>query len=338
MALVGAVVAVIAGEGGAAASAPAAGAPAKAPPPSAAPNQRRAKDRFPASAGMTDRRTSSHTPSSTRSSRSARRRATSARRRPPAARRHAAGAPPRRRERHRSLAHLGLRPAWPHRRRRRRRRHRQRRRPRRAAGRPAPPPTQVKALYHDVEFEEVPLDGMRATIARRLVEAKQTIPHFYLTADVTMDALLKIREEANAGAPKGAAYKLSVNDFVIKALALALAARARRERGLGGRPHPALQAFRRRRRGRDRRRPDHAGDPHRRSQIAVRDLQRDEGPRRARQGEEAQARRISGRLVGDLQSRHVRRARVLGDHQPAARDHPCGRRRAAPPGRGGRRR
>jgi pyruvate dehydrogenase E2 component (dihydrolipoamide acetyltransferase) len=83
---------------------------------------------------------------------------------------------------------------------------------------------QVKALYQGVEFEEVPLDGMRATIARRLVEAKQTIPHFYLTADVTVDALLNIREEANAGAPKGGegAYKLSVNDFVIKALALAL--------------------------------------------------------------------------------------------------------------------
>src|SRR5436305_12039821 len=62
---------------------------------------------------------------------------------------------------------------------------------------------------------------MHSTIARRLVEAKQTIPHFYLVADVTMDALLKIREEANSGAPKDS-YKLSVNDFVIKALALAL--------------------------------------------------------------------------------------------------------------------
>jgi pyruvate dehydrogenase E2 component (dihydrolipoamide acetyltransferase) len=80
---------------------------------------------------------------------------------------------------------------------------------------------QVLALYQGVEFEEVPLDGMRATIARRLVEAKQTIPHFYLVTDVTMDALLKIREEANAGALKDS-YKLSVNDFVIKALALAL--------------------------------------------------------------------------------------------------------------------
>jgi pyruvate dehydrogenase E2 component (dihydrolipoamide acetyltransferase) len=84
---------------------------------------------------------------------------------------------------------------------------------------------QVKALYQGVAFEELPLDGMRRTIATRLVEAKQTIPHFYLTADVTMDALIRLREEANAGAPKAgeaAAYKLSVNDFVIKALALAL--------------------------------------------------------------------------------------------------------------------
>ncbi|MEA2980838.1 MAG: hypothetical protein QOF09_2661 [Alphaproteobacteria bacterium] len=102
-------------------------------------------------------------------------------------------------------------------------------------GRAAPQPAgasaaqvskQVLALYQVVEFEEVPLDGMRATIARRLVEAKQTIPHFYLVGDVAMDALLKIREEANAGAPKSkagdTAYKLSVNDFVIKALALAL--------------------------------------------------------------------------------------------------------------------
>ncbi len=86
-------------------------------------------------------------------------------------------------------------------------------------------PAQVKALYQGVDHEEVPLNGMRKTIAARLTEAKQTIPHFYLTMDVELDALLKLREEANAGAPKKgdeAAYKLSVNDFVIKALALAL--------------------------------------------------------------------------------------------------------------------
>jgi pyruvate dehydrogenase E2 component (dihydrolipoamide acetyltransferase) len=100
--------------------------------------------------------------------------------------------------------------------------------PRPAAAAPATGASadQVKALYQGVAYEEIPLDGMRATIARRLVEAKQTVPHFYLTADVTVDALLALREEANAGAPKGkdgeAAYRLSLNDFVIKALALAL--------------------------------------------------------------------------------------------------------------------
>ena len=86
-------------------------------------------------------------------------------------------------------------------------------------------PTQVKALYQGIDYEEVPLDGMRKAIAARLTEAKQTIPHFYLTMDVDLDTLLKLREEANAGAPKKgdeAAYKLSVNDFVIKGLALAL--------------------------------------------------------------------------------------------------------------------
>ena len=85
---------------------------------------------------------------------------------------------------------------------------------------------QIKALYRDVPFEEVPLDGMRRTIATRLVQATQTIPHFYLTADIEIGALIKLREQANAAAPKDAdgnpAFKLSVNDFVIKAWAAAL--------------------------------------------------------------------------------------------------------------------
>ncbi|MDI1347517.1 MAG: 2-oxo acid dehydrogenase subunit E2, partial [Pseudolabrys sp.] len=70
------------------------------------------------------------------------------------------------------------------------------------------------------------LDGMRATIAKRLVEAKQTIPHFYLTADIEIGRLMAMREEANAAAPKdkdgNAAFKLSLNDFIIKAWAAAL--------------------------------------------------------------------------------------------------------------------
>jgi len=84
----------------------------------------------------------------------------------------------------------------------------------------------VKALYPAGSYEEVPLDSMRRTIAARLIEAKQTIPHFYLTTDVSIERLLQVREETNAVAPGAAqgtpAFKLSVNDFVIKALALAL--------------------------------------------------------------------------------------------------------------------
>jgi pyruvate dehydrogenase E2 component (dihydrolipoamide acetyltransferase) len=85
---------------------------------------------------------------------------------------------------------------------------------------------QIKALYRDVPYTEVPLDGMRKTIATRLQVAKQTIPHFYLTADVAIGRLLKLREDANAAAPKDGdgspAFKLSVNDLVVKAWAAAL--------------------------------------------------------------------------------------------------------------------
>jgi pyruvate dehydrogenase E2 component (dihydrolipoamide acetyltransferase) len=85
---------------------------------------------------------------------------------------------------------------------------------------------QVKALYAPDSYEEVRLDAMRSTIAARLTQAIQTIPHFYLTADVEIDRLIKLREEANTGAPKdkdgNPAFKLSLNDFIIRALALAL--------------------------------------------------------------------------------------------------------------------
>ena len=85
---------------------------------------------------------------------------------------------------------------------------------------------QVRAIYRDTPYEEVPLDSMRRTIATRLVQAKQTIPHFYLTIDVDLGQLLKLREDANAAAPQDKdgkpAFKISVNDFVIKAWAAAL--------------------------------------------------------------------------------------------------------------------
>jgi pyruvate dehydrogenase E2 component (dihydrolipoyllysine-residue acetyltransferase) len=99
-----------------------------------------------------------------------------------------------------------------------------------AAGTPlaiqAPSDDKIRALFEPGSYEVVPHDNMRKIIARRLTEAKLTIPHFYLTLDCTIDKLLAAREEINAAAPKDKegkpAYKLSVNDFVIKALALAM--------------------------------------------------------------------------------------------------------------------
>ncbi|WP_409558557.1 pyruvate dehydrogenase complex dihydrolipoamide acetyltransferase [Brucella sp.] len=87
----------------------------------------------------------------------------------------------------------------------------------------------ILKLFEEGTYEIVPHDGMRKTIARRLVESKQTVPHFYLTIDCELDALLALRSQINSAAPltkteKGEvpAYKLSVNDLVIKAVALAL--------------------------------------------------------------------------------------------------------------------
>jgi pyruvate dehydrogenase E2 component (dihydrolipoamide acetyltransferase) len=84
----------------------------------------------------------------------------------------------------------------------------------------------VKALYRDVPFQEVALDGMRRTVAARLLQAKQTIPHFYLTADVEIGRLLELREQVNPAAPRDRGgeprFRLSVNDLVIKAWAVAL--------------------------------------------------------------------------------------------------------------------
>jgi len=90
----------------------------------------------------------------------------------------------------------------------------------------APSDDKIRALFEPGSYETVPHDNMRKIIARRLVEAKQTIPHFYLTLDCSIGKLMAAREEINAAAPKDKdgkpAYKISVNDFVIKALALAL--------------------------------------------------------------------------------------------------------------------
>ncbi|OCP17154.1 pyruvate dehydrogenase complex dihydrolipoamide acetyltransferase [Ensifer sp. LC163] len=83
----------------------------------------------------------------------------------------------------------------------------------------------VLKLFEPGSYELVPHDGMRKTIAKRLVESKQTIPHFYVSVDCELDALLALRAQLNAASPEKdgkPVYKLSVNDMVIKALALAL--------------------------------------------------------------------------------------------------------------------
>ncbi|MEP7455549.1 pyruvate dehydrogenase complex dihydrolipoamide acetyltransferase [Phyllobacterium sp. SB3] len=87
----------------------------------------------------------------------------------------------------------------------------------------------VLKLFAEGSYELVPHDGMRKTIAKRLLEAKSTVPHFYLTVDCELDALLALRQQINLAAPmrktdKGdvPVYKLSVNDMIIKAMALAL--------------------------------------------------------------------------------------------------------------------
>ena len=109
--------------------------------------------------------------------------------------------------------------------------------PRRGAGAaPAALPqgmsdAQIRALFAEGSYELVPHDSIRKIIARRLVEAKTTIPHFYLTMDCRIDKLLALRADINAAAPvkktdagEAPLYKLSVNDLVIKAMAMALMA------------------------------------------------------------------------------------------------------------------
>ena len=94
------------------------------------------------------------------------------------------------------------------------------------AAAPATSDETIKKMFEPGSFTEMPHDNMRKTIARRLVEAKSTIPHFYLSVDCNLEALLVLREQINkaAGLDRDGkpAFKVSVNDFIIKGLALAL--------------------------------------------------------------------------------------------------------------------
>ena len=95
--------------------------------------------------------------------------------------------------------------------------------PTQAAGIPGLTPLpDAKLFYKEGEYEEIPHDSMRKTIAKRLTSAKTLIPHFYLTIDCNIDELMAVRAKLNAQSPKENGYKLSVNDFVVKACALSL--------------------------------------------------------------------------------------------------------------------
>jgi pyruvate dehydrogenase E2 component (dihydrolipoamide acetyltransferase) len=95
-----------------------------------------------------------------------------------------------------------------------------------ASAAPSLSDSQIAKLYEEGSFEVVPHDNVRKIIAKRLIEAKQTIPHYYLSIDTEIDALLALRKQVNAAAPKdkegNVLWKVSLNDLIVKALALAL--------------------------------------------------------------------------------------------------------------------
>ena len=133
--------------------------------------------------------------------------------------------------------------------------------PPRPTGRPPPQPAPAAAapalVETEIPHEVVKLSNMRKTIARRLTEAKQTIPHIYLTVDIRLDALLKLRGELNEGL-ESRGVKLSVNDMLIKALAVALIEVPECNVSISGDQLLKYQPRRHLGRGVDPRRPDHA--------------------------------------------------------------------------------
>jgi hypothetical protein len=144
---------------------------------------------------------------------------------------------------------------------------------------------QIRALYRRRAYESVPHDSMRRT-SRSVSPATNSMPHFYLTVDCDIGKLLRIREEINAAAPKNAdgkpLYKLSVNDFVIKAMAIALQ-KMPDANVTWTEARCCAQAFRHRRRRGDCRRADHADHPQAELKSLSAISERDEGSRRARE-------------------------------------------------------
>ena len=208
----------------------------------------------------------------------------------------AAGAQARAGAGHRPQDHPGQRPGRAHRPRRPRQGCRRSRRARRAAAAAAPATHLVTPgpFEHEIPHEVVKLSNVRKTIARRLTESKQQIPHIYLTVDIHLDALLKLRSELNKGL-ESRNIKLSVNDLMIKALAMALIEVPECNVSFAGDTLVQIQPRRHFGRGVDPRRPDHPDRRRCRRQERLGDRHRDPRPRRARQGGQAPAPGISGR-------------------------------------------
>ena len=263
--------------------------------------------------------------------------------------RFAAGPPARQGGRHRHRPHRRLGPARP--------RHRARRRggerragPARAGRRAAPRRTarsrrrcrtSKSARSTRRAATIVPHDGMRRTIAQRLTASVQTIPHFYLTIDCDIGKLAGgARGDQRRGAEgqgRQAGLQALGQRLRHQGPGAGLAARAGRQRELDRSRHAQAQAFRHRRRGGAAGRPDHADRPQRRNEIAVGDLQRDEGAwRRGRARRKLKPQEYQGGTIVGVQSRHVRHQGLHRRDQSAAIDHPRGRRRRGT--RGGARR
>ena len=153
--------------------------------------------------------------------------------------------------------------------------------PRSAAAAPLavqiPADDKIRALFEPGSYEVVPHDNIRKVIARRLLEAKLTIPHFYLTVDCNIDKLLAAREEINAAAGKDKegkpAYKTLGQRFRHQGARACASARTGCQRDLDRRRHAPAQALRHRRCGVHTRRTDHPGHPQGRAEIAFRHLQ-----------------------------------------------------------------
>ncbi len=156
--------------------------------------------------------------------------------------------------------------------------------------------------------------GMRKVIAKRLTEAKSTIPHFYVSMDIEIDAMIALLGQLNAKSPPKeapGAYLITINDMVIKAAAATLAKSADGQRELDRRRHGVLRRRRYQRGGVDPGRADHADHSPGGHQGPGDDQPRDEGPGRTGARRQAEARGIPGRRVLDLQHGDVRGVGVL---------------------------